>query len=59
MNMKYDEFLNLVDRTSNNFNWRYGQALMNVLYSTRPEKYEEINNLKLDCYDNEIGRAHV
>lgn len=51
--MTYQEFVILVDQTSNNFNWRYGQALMNVLYSIRPEKYEEIHNLKLDCYDNE------
>jgi hypothetical protein len=51
--MKYDEFIKTVDQTSANFSWRYGQALMNVLHSVWPEKYEEINNLELDCYYRE------
>lgn len=51
--MTYKEFVKLVDQTSNNFNWRYGQALMNVLYSIWPEKYTEIVNSGLDPYDRE------
>ncbi len=51
--MKYDEFIKMVDQTSANFSWRYGQALMNVLHSVWPEKYEEITNLELDCYYRE------
>lgn len=51
--MSYEEFLKEIDRTSSYFNWRYGQALMNVLHSVWPEKYEEITNLELDCYYRE------
>jgi hypothetical protein len=51
--MTYDEFIKTVDQTSANFSWRYGQALMNVLYSVWPEKYEELTNLELDCYFRE------
>lgn len=48
--MSYDEFVKEVDRTSQYFNWRYGQALMNMLHTVWPEKYTEIINLELDCY---------
>ena len=51
--MSYDEFVREVDRTSQSFNWRYGQTLMNVLHAVWPEKYAEITNLELDCYYNE------
>ncbi len=40
--MSYEEFLKLVDRTHNNFSWRYGQALMNVLSVVWLDKAEEI-----------------
>lgn len=42
MKMSYEEFLKLVDRTHNNFSWRYGQALMNVLSFVWLDKSEEI-----------------
>ena len=29
---------------------RYGQALMNVLYDSWPEKYFEISNSDIDCF---------
>lgn len=51
--MSYDEFVKLVDQTSVQFNWRYGQALMNVLHGAAPDKYREIMNLELDCYYND------
>jgi hypothetical protein len=51
--MSYDEFVKLVDQTSVQFNWRYGQALMNVLNSVWSEKYEELISLELDCYYRE------
>ena len=51
--MTYNEFIKTVDQVSANFSWRYGQALMNVLHSVWPEKYEEITNLELDCYYRE------
>ena len=51
--MTYQEFLKLVDQTSNNLNWRYGQSLMNVLYSVWPEKYNEITQSGDDPYYRE------
>lgn len=51
--MTYNEFLKLVDQTFNNFNWRYGQSIMNVLHSVSPSKYSELMNKKLDCYDDD------
>jgi hypothetical protein len=51
--MSYEDFVKLVDQTHNQFNWRYGQSLMNVLHSVWPKKYEEITNLELDCYYRE------
>jgi hypothetical protein len=48
--MKYDEFIKTVDQTSANFSWRYGQALMNVLHSVWPEKYNEITESEFDPY---------
>jgi hypothetical protein len=51
--MNYDEFLELVDKTKINFNWRYGQSLMNTLYSIYPEKHDEVINLELDGYYKE------
>ena len=49
----YKEFLTLVDQTYKNFNWRYGQSLMNVLYTTWPEKYNELITNSNDCYYDE------
>ena len=51
--MNYEQFLKTVDQTSANFSWRYGQALMNVLYTVWPEKYKELTNSELDCYYKE------
>jgi len=51
--MNYEQFVKTVDQVSANFSWRYGQALMNVLHSVWPEKYEELTNLELDCYSRE------
>jgi hypothetical protein len=51
--MTYEEFIKLVDQTHNQFNWRYGQSLMNVLHSVWPEKHEELTLLELDCYYRE------
>lgn len=53
MNMTYKEFTKLVDQTSNNFNWRYGQSLMNVLHGVWPEKYHEITLSGSDPYYND------
>jgi len=37
--------------------WRYGQAVMNVLWDIWPEKYAEITGSDIDCfYDNGIIR---
>lgn len=48
--MKFLEFLDLVDRTYHLFNWRYGQSLMNVLYSVSPNKYDDLVATGNDCY---------
>jgi hypothetical protein len=48
--MKFLEFLHLVDRTYHLFNWRYGQSLMNVLYSVSPNKYDDLVARGNDCY---------
>lgn len=57
--MTYQEFITLIDQTSNNLNWRYGQALMNVLYSVWPEKYNEITQSGDDPYyrEDQIGQT--
>lgn len=51
--MIYEEFVKLVDQTYNNFNWRYGQALMNVLHGANQKKYNEIVDTKNDCYHDD------
>lgn len=48
--MTYIEYLDLVDKTYNSFNWRYGQTIMNVLYSVWKEKYNELLASENDCY---------
>lgn len=48
--ISFDEFVKSVDSISNYFNWRYGQALMNVLHGTWPEKYAEITESEYDPY---------
>jgi hypothetical protein len=48
--MTFQEFLNLVDQTYNNFNWRYGQCVMNVLHSVDKIKYENLLATENDCY---------
>lgn len=48
--MKFEDFIKLVDQTYNRFNWRYGQTLMNVLYSVDKEKYAELADTENDCY---------
>lgn len=53
MKMTYQAFVKIVDQTSNNFNWRYGQALMNVLYTVSKEKYNEICDSELDSYNDD------
>ena len=38
--------------------WRYGQAVMNVLYDVWPKKYHEITNTDYDCfYTNQIVQS--
>ena len=48
--MSYDNFLDLVDKTFNNFNWRYGQCIMNVLSYAWKQKYDELADSEYDCY---------
>lgn len=51
--MKYSEFTRLIESTSNYFNWRYGQTLMNILHGIWPEKYAEITESEYDPYYHE------
>jgi hypothetical protein len=48
--MTFEEFLKLVDQTYTNFNWRYGQSVMNVLHSVNKIKYEKLVASENDCY---------
>lgn len=48
--MTFEEFLKLVDQTYNNFNWRYGQTVMNVLHNVDKTKYENLLATENDCY---------
>lgn len=48
--MTYAEFITLVDQTYNNFNWRYGQSIMNVLHGAWSAKYNELVGSDKDCY---------
>ena len=48
--MTFEQYLNLVDQTYNNLNWRYGQTVMNILYSVWKEKHDELVSSEYDCY---------
>ena len=52
--MFYEDFLDLVDKTFHqNPELRYGQTVMNVLYSVWPSKHSELVANHVDCfYDN-------
>jgi hypothetical protein len=56
--MTFQEFLNLVDQTYNNFNWRYGQCVMNVLHTIDKNKYESLLATENDCYYDD-SMAHI
>jgi hypothetical protein len=57
--MKYNEFIKTVDQTSINFNWRYGQTLMNILHGIWPEKYKEITESDNDPYYREDNVSKI
>jgi hypothetical protein len=50
--ISFKDFLQLVDDTYNHYSFelRYGQTIMNTLYSVRPEKYKELVASKEDCF---------
>jgi hypothetical protein len=50
--MTFEEFLNKVDKVyyENEFELRYGQALMNVLHQVWPDWYSRITGTDFDCY---------
>lgn len=52
MKIKFEEFKKIVDFVSyeSEYELRYGQVLMNVLYEIWPEKYQEITGTDLDCF---------
>lgn len=48
--ISYIEFVKIVDQTYQQFNWRYGQTIMNVLHGVWPDKYSKLINTNMDCY---------
>jgi len=50
--LSFEQFLNRVDKVyyENEFELRYGQTIMNVLYQVWPEKYKEISGGDYDCF---------
>ena len=51
-NKSYVDFLKTVDETYNHYSFdlRYGQTIMNVLYDTWPDKYNELKASDYDCF---------
>jgi hypothetical protein len=50
--ISFKDFLQLADDTYNHYSFelRYGQTIMNTLYSVWPEKYKELVASKEDCF---------
>jgi hypothetical protein len=50
--MTFEQFLNRVDKVyyENEFELRYGQTIMNVLYQIWPDQHKKIIRTDLDCF---------
>ena len=50
--ISFKDFLQLVDVTYNHYSFelRYGQTIMNILYDTWPDKYNELKGSDYDCF---------
>ena len=50
--ISFKDFLQLAHDTYNHYSFelRYGQTIMNTLYSVWPEKYKELVASKEDCF---------
>jgi len=50
--MTFDEFIVRVDKFyyDHEFELRYGQSLMNILYQVHPDLYKKITQTDLDCF---------
>jgi hypothetical protein len=60
--MTFEQFLNRADKFyyENEFELRYGQSIMNMLYQVRPDKYKEITQTDLDCfYDDGVVKSSL
>ena len=53
--LSFEQFLDLIDKNyyENEFEVRYGQTVMNVLYRVWPEKYKELSGGEHDCFYND------
>ena len=55
--MKFEQFLDIVNKKyyENEFELRYGQIIMNILYDVWPKKYQDITtaHTDLDCFYND------
>jgi hypothetical protein len=50
--LSFEQFLNRIDKVyyENEFELRYGQTIMNVLYQIWPDQYKKITGTDLDCF---------
>jgi hypothetical protein len=57
--INFEQFLNRVDKVyyENEFELRYGQTVMNVLYQIWPDQYKKITQTDLDCFYDDDGTA--
>jgi len=54
LNQPFQDLKNKAKETHHQSSLRYGQAIMNLLFSRHPEIYQEITGTELDCfYDDE------
>lgn len=51
--MNYKEFISLIEETQSMFDWRYGQAVMNVLQAVCSRTYSKIVMTQNDCYNDD------
>ncbi len=58
--INFEQFLNRVDKVyyENEFELRYGQVIMSVLYQIWPDQYKNITQTDLDCfYDDGTAKS--
>lgn len=53
--ISFEKFLDMVNYIyhESEFELRYGQTIMNLLYQVWPEKYKQITHSEYDCFYND------